>query len=191
MPSDAAGVAAWLGAHFEDEGIEYAIGGAVALGAHGYPRTTADADITVFHDELEVDTLFDSLERAGCLFAREDARAELDRIALFRVRCGRIGVDLFIAFHQHHREAMRRRVRLPAPGGAQRWFLSAEDLVIYKLVLFRHKDRADLQGLFAVVGDSLDVGYIRAWIGKLVSDGDSRLAELDALVERFGSRTSR
>ncbi len=46
--ADPAVAAAWLADRFEEDGIDYAIGGALALGAHGIPRMTGDADFAVY-----------------------------------------------------------------------------------------------------------------------------------------------
>jgi hypothetical protein len=183
--ADAPAVAVWVVDRLDEEGIAYAIGGALALGAHGAPRMTKDVDLSVFVPEPELDRLFDALDRAGCRFQREQARREVAEVALFRVRCGRVDVDLFVAFHPHHHEALRRRVGLPAPDGRARWFLSAEDLVIHKLALNRPKDRLDLEALFAVRGGRLDLAYIRRWVAALTEAGDPRRDELERLVARF------
>jgi hypothetical protein len=183
--TDAASVAVWLVDRLTEDGIEYAIGGALALGAHGAPRMTRDVDLSVFVPEPEIDRLFAALERAGCLFRRDDARRDVERLALFRVRLGRVDVDLFVAFHPHHHEALGRRASLPGPDGRRRWFLSAEDLVIHKLALFRGKDRLDLEALFAVKGPRLDLAYVRRWIGALTEAGDPRREELERLAQKF------
>lgn len=182
---DPAAVAAWVSDRFEEDGILYAIGGALALGAHGIPRMTDDVDFAVFVPVGDLDRLFDSLERAGCRFDRAGARADVSRVHLFRGRCGHVGVDFFVSFHPHHHEALARRVALPGPDGRDRWFLSAEDLAIHKLALFRSKDLADLERLFAARGAELDLGYIRRWLHAICRAGDVRLAALEDLVTRF------
>jgi hypothetical protein len=174
--------------HLASEGIDYAIGGAIALGAHGVPRTTADADLTVFVASTDLDRLFDVLERSGCLFERARTLADVRRAAFFSVRCGAIGVDLFLAFHPHHHAAYQRRVRIASADGVERWFLSAEDLAVLKLALFRLKDRADLEQLFAAAGPRLDLAYVRNWVNAIVPVGEPRRAELDSLASRFVGR---
>ena len=186
--TDAPSVAVWLADRLEDDGIAYAIGGALALGAHGAPRMTRDVDLATYVPEAEVERLFDALERAGCIFRRDDARRDVERLALFRVRLGRTDVDVFVAFHPHHHEALARRVRLPGPDGRARWFLSAEDLAVHKLALFRAKDRMDLEALFAVKGPALDLAYVRRWLEALTEPGDVRRDELERLAARFGGR---
>ena len=170
--TDPTSVGAWLADRLEENGLAYAIGGAVALSAHGFPRNTAVVGISVFVPESEIDRLFDALERAGCLFDREGARAQVRKIALFTVRCGRVAADLFVSFHPHHHDALARRVKLNCPDGQGRWFLSAEDLAIHKL---------------AVRGRTMDRPYVRRWLEAIAPAEDTRRALLDDLVRRFAS----
>jgi hypothetical protein len=185
--TDPVTVALRLADGLEEDGIAYAIGGALALGAHGAPRMTRDVDLSVFAPEAEIDRLLDALERAGCLFQRAHALQDLARIALFRVRCGRVDVDVFVAFHPHHHEALARRVAVTGSDGKSRWFLAAEDLAIHKLALYRTKDRLDLEALFAVKGPGLDLAYVRRWVHAMTAEADPRRDELERLVERFAA----
>ena len=52
---------------FDEDRIEYAIGGALALGAHGAARATSDVDISALLGSDELDRVLQSLERAGAL----------------------------------------------------------------------------------------------------------------------------
>lgn len=185
--TDPTSVGAWLADRLEEDGFAYALGGAVALAAHGFPRNTADVDISVFVPEGQLAGLFDSLDRAGCRFDREHARSAVERISLFTVRCGRVAADLFVSFHPHHHEALARRVSLRCPDGNGRWFLSAEDMVIHKLVMSRQKDLMDLELLFTARGSTMDVGYVRRWIDAITPPGDQRRATLDDLQRRFAA----
>ena len=67
-------VAARLADRFDEDGLPYAFGGALALGAWGVPRTTTDVDIPVFVAEPELDRLLDSIERSGAMVDRSAAR---------------------------------------------------------------------------------------------------------------------
>lgn len=183
---NAANVAFWVADRLEEHGLAYAIGGALALAAHGVPRMTNDADLSVYLDGQPLHVLFASLERSGCIFDRVAAERDVERASLFTVRCGLILVDLFLAFHPLHDDARARRRAIAGPDGRPRWFLSPEDLAVHKLALFRGKDRVDLERLFAAQGTALDVAYIRHWIDKIVPDlADPRRAALDDLVGRF------
>jgi hypothetical protein len=171
----------------DEHGIDYAIGGALALAAHGMPRMTTDVDIGVFVDRSRLGELYDALERAGCLFDRARADRDVARMSFFSARRGRAPVDIFVSFHPHHDDARARRVRLPGPDGTPRWFLSAEDLMVHKLAMLRARDLADVERLFAVLGPALDLAYVRRWVEAIAPDpSDRRRAALDDLERRFG-----
>jgi hypothetical protein len=182
---DAATCAEWLAEKLETEGVDYAIGGALGLAPYGVSRMTVDVDVSVYLADRNIERLFDVLERAGCLFARERATAQIERANLFRVRCGKVNVDLFVAFHSHDYETLGRRLRLAAPSGRPLWFLSAEDQIVHKLALNRKKDAYDLELLFAAQGAKLDLGYIRRWIERITEPGDARREALEELAQRF------
>jgi hypothetical protein len=186
--TDAVAVACWLGSALEADGIPCAITGALALAVYGVPRMTKDADLAVFVEPAQRERLLDTLERAGCLFPRAWAAAEMARIGWFYLRCGKVEVDIFVAQHPFQREAMTRRVRIEVPGYGPRWFHSAEDLAINKLALSRHKDLADLEALFAVQGSALDTEYIRRWLEAITPEADPRRAVLEDLERRFARR---
>jgi len=167
----------------DEDGLPYAIGGALALTAWALPRDTNDVDISVFASDAELPRLFDALERAGVMIDRDDATRSVSRIGMFTARRGRTLVDVFVSQHPHFLEVQRRRVQLEYPGGPALWFVAADDLCVMKLLYARTKDIADLERLFAL--PDLDVDYIRHWLGKMVPAGDRRFALLDDLVERF------
>ena len=178
-------VALRIANRLEDDGIAYAIGGALALGAHGAPRATKDVDITIFLPEVELPRAFDALERAGLMFDRQEATRDVARIGLFKAHAGRMVVDVFLSEHPQY-EAMRtRRVSLEIDG-KRLWFLSAEDLCIHKLIYGRPKDLIDLERLIAV-RPSIDLAYVRSWLSRMIPPGDRRFDALDDLERRFRS----
>ena len=56
-----------------------------------------------------------------------------------------------------------------------------------KLIYGRAKDVADLQRLFALRANDLDVAYVTNWLTKIVPPGDRRLTLLADLRRRFPS----
>jgi hypothetical protein len=174
-----------LGDLLEDDGLAYAVGGALALGVWGAPRLTKDVDISVFASAAELDRVCDALERAGMIFDRVQAQKDVARIGLFKGRLGGITIDVFISTHPHFSEMHRRRQRVDAPDGTHLYFISAEDLCVMRLVYGRDKDRVDLERLFAV--RLLDTAYIRSWIAPMLVARD-RAAWVDDLEQRFPRR---
>ena len=78
MPNGAVEVATAIAAVFDRLGLTYAMGGALALGAHGVPRMTFDVDINVglASDAFLSDELADTLSRdCGLAFEHPIARS--------------------------------------------------------------------------------------------------------------------
>lgn len=175
-----------IAARLDEDQLEYAIGGALALTAWAIPRDTHDVDISVFAPETELSRVIDVLERAGVMLDRADAAKSVNRIGMFTGRAGRTLVDVFMSMHPHFVEMRRRRRQLNYPSGPPLWFLSAEDLCVMKLLYGRTKDVADLERMFSVL--TLDLSYVRSWLSKMVPEGDRRLALLDDLEGRFAAR---
>ena len=165
--------------------MPYALGGALALGAWGVPRTTSDVDLSVFVSESELDVLLDSVERAGAMVERTEAHRSVARTGFFIAFFARTRIDLFIAHHPWHAEMQHRRVALPTPDGKPRWFLSLEDTALAKLLYARPKDVQDLERLFAVQAGRIDLAYLHQWLPRMVPAGDSRLQLLEALTRRL------
>jgi len=180
-------VAARLADRLDEDGLPYALGGALALGAWGVPRTTSDVDASVFVSERELDRLLDSVERAGAVVERAEAHRSVARTGFFVAFFGRTRIDLFIAHHPWHAEMQRRRVSLPTPDGQPRWFLSPEDTALAKLLYARPKDVLDLDRLFAVQAGCIDLAYLREWLPRMVPAGDARLGLLEDLARRLAT----
>ena len=178
-------IAAHIADRFDEDGLPYAFGGSLALGAWGVPRTTSDVDVALFVPESDLERAFDSVERAGAMVDRREAARMVTRTGMFFAAIARTRLDVFIAHHPVHADMERRRVALETLDGKRRWFLSAEDVVLTKLIYGREKDVADLQRLFAVRGRTLDVPYVSEWLGKIVPPGDRRLSLLADLRRRF------
>ena len=178
-----AAVAQRIGDRLEEAGIEYAIGGALALGVWGAPRATKDVDLSIFASIENFAMVSDALERAGMMIDREHAPRDIERIGMCTGRLAGVVVDMFMSAHPHMFEMHRRRQRIDSADGTHLYFITAEDLCIMKLVYGRAKDVGDLERLFAV--RQLDVTYIRAWLAKMPV-GPDRGEILDDLVRRFG-----
>ena len=181
------GLVARLADRFDEDGLAYALGGALALGAWGVPRTTLDVDVSVFVSEKELDRLLDSVERAGAMVERAEAHRSVARTGFFVAFFALTRIGVFIAHHPWHAEMQRRRVSLPTPDGRRRWFLSPEDTALAKLLYSRPKDVHDLERLFAVQAGRIDLVHLRQWLPRMVPAGDARLGLLEDLARRLAA----
>lgn len=176
-------MASRLADRLDEDGMPYAFGGALALGAWGVPRMTSDIDVSVFAAEALLARVLDAIERAGAMVDRDQAARSVGRAGFFVAFAGPTRIDVFIAHHPWHEDMQRRRVLLATPGGP-RWFLSAEDTALAKLLYARAKDVEDLERLFAVQAGHLDLSYLRQWLPRLVPASDPRLDLLESLLAR-------
>jgi len=176
--------AGWLAERLEEDGLPYALGGALALAAWSGPRQTTDVDIAVFVGEDQLPRVIDAVERAGAAVNRRDAERSVASTGMFLAQLGSTRIDVFLATHPMHEQMGARRRQIDVDG-VSLWFLSPEDLAILKLIYARAKDVVDLERLFSARPD-LDVPYIRSWLERIVPPGDRRLTLLADLARRFG-----
>ncbi|MBI3271831.1 MAG: hypothetical protein HYZ53_22760 [Planctomycetes bacterium] len=174
-------VARELADRLEAQGVEYAIGGAMALGQWGVPRGTLDVDLNLWTDPTRPSETAQLIGRLGCDFDGSALlRSFLDKGWGYAFRRG-VHVDFYMPTRDLHASVLARRRRRPLLG-RDAWFIAAEDLAVFKLILFRTKDRADLEALAVVQGPSLDAAYVRSWIARLTSPADLRVKAWDEMV---------
>jgi hypothetical protein len=177
-------VAEHLADRLDEEELPYAFGGAIALGVWGVPRTTQDVDVAIFATDGELDKVLTGFERAGAIVDRGAATRSVTSAGFFVADLGGTRVDAFMAHHPWHVDMQTRRVSLVAPSGRPRWFLSAEDIAVAKLIYNRSKDVADLERLWDVQGAQLDTAYIQRWLQAIVPAEDRRHQVLAELLSR-------
>lgn len=143
----------------EEAGLRYVVMGGLALNAWAVPRATFDIDLGILDDARPIDPLLARLEAAGVRVPAERRQGTVQRFGAFRTIEARfeaagareIPVDLFLMSSPFEQSAFARRVRIEALDRSL-WVLSAADLLLYKLVAWRRKDRMDVQNLLAVQG---------------------------------------
>jgi hypothetical protein len=168
-------------------GRPHMIIGGIAVIARGVPRQTDDVDATVAAEGLDLDQLVDALRQHGIEgriadlvpFARER------QVLLLRHVASGVPIELTLAWIPFELEAMSRaeRVRI---GDANPPVALADDLVVYKAIAWRDRDRADIERLLVLHGPRLDLGRIRSLVAQLSEaiDEPERLRELDDLVRK-------
>ncbi len=153
----------------EGADIDYAVGGALALGIWAEPRGTRDIDVAVYGDSSSLEGLFQLFERIGGVVERDMCRWQLDKSGYFAVEVETIRVDVFLPDLPLYDWARPRRVRVQL-GNALVWFWSPEDLILFKMLFFRTKDKADIESILQVQQEKLDLDYIRRGLKEILSD---------------------
>ena len=173
---DAAQAAAEIGARLADRGIDYAVGGALALGCWtARPRSTIDADVNLFIPPDDTDRCLDLLRDVGCQFDWAAATGTLRSHGFCRVDYRGRQVDFFLPITEFHEEARRRRAAIDFDGFPL-YVLDAESICVFKLMFFRLQDLADIEALLRAQGDRLDRPWIEHQIEQLFGARDPRLA---------------
>lgn len=169
--------------------VPHAIGGAIAYGFWGNPRGTGDLDVNIFLEVDGAEPALIALERMGLALDRARVVASARERGDARVFYDDIPVDLFFLSIPLHESARERTVEVVLLGQAMP-ILSAEDLVVFKLLFFRGKDVVDIERILALQRGRLDRSYIRRWLVDCVGEDDVRVKRLDEMLAAIPEETN-
>ena len=171
--------------------LEHALMGGYAVVTWGVPRATYDVDVLVESSPERLDRCFDACAQRGFEVDEIYRKGWRDRVRdmpLVKVRLFRDGravtSDLFLVTTPFQEAAFARRRDVQVPSlGRHVPVVSPADLVLFKLLAARPKDRADVQNVLTVQGVP-DPDYLRTWARRLgVEEALDR-----AIVEAQGPR---
>lgn len=151
--------------------IPYMVSGSIAANYYTIPRMTRDIDIVIElkHDDIDK---FISLFEDDFYVNREMVTNEVSRMGIFNLIHNRyvIKIDFIIKKSSAYQQAAFLRRNQVLIEGNLMWFISAEDLVISKLIWAKdsHSEMQlkDVRNLIKTV-DKLDLKYINNWIREL------------------------
>ncbi|MBC8042393.1 MAG: nucleotidyl transferase AbiEii/AbiGii toxin family protein [Rhizobacter sp.] len=140
--------------------LRYAVIGGVALMAYFEQRTTSDIDLTIGIE-------FGNLEKIYDAFTTEFAPIKDDALNFFnayfvlplRHRKNDLTIDISAGVSGFERTVIKRRKKKKF-GNATIYIASLEDLLIYKLIADREKDKIDLENLASQTRYRLDKTYL-------------------------------
>ncbi|MFQ6035766.1 MAG: hypothetical protein ACE5NM_07970 [Sedimentisphaerales bacterium] len=151
--------------------IPYMVSGSIAANYYTIPRMTRDIDIVI---ELKQDGIdkFISLFEDDFYVNREMVANEVSRTGIFNLIHNRyvIKIDFIIKKSSAYQQVAFSRRKEILIGGSPIWFISAEDLVISKLIWAKdsHSEMQlkDVRNLIKTV-DNLDLKYIENWVREM------------------------
>jgi hypothetical protein len=73
---------------------------------------------------------------------------------------------------------------MPFGEGESIHVLAAEDLLVFKTLFDRDKDRRDIEELVYAMADDLDATYVRGWLQRIVGEQDPRYRRLCEVLDR-------
>ena len=169
-------------------GVDYAVGGALAIGLWSEPRSTLDVDLTLFLDPKTPEQCVNLLESIGCGIEKEKATALLRDFGYCKVTWRDCTVDIFLPITPFLLTAKHRRSSLLFRGREVR-FWNAEVMAVLKMMFFRDKDFVDLKKVIRAQGTNLDRVWVRQKLAELFGDFDPRLSTWDELCADVDSNS--
>ncbi len=165
--------------------------GGIAVIARGVPRHTDDVDGTVAASNVDLDELVATL-------ARFDIRPRIDDVTTFARQYQVLllehepsgtEIELSLAWLPFEHEAIARAetIRL---GGTLARIATAEDLVIYKAVAWRERDKGDIEQLIELHAPDIDFERVENVLSEFAEalEDPERLEAFRGLKERVLAR---
>ena len=178
-------VASRLADALERDGLPYAIGGALAHGYWGVPRGTLDVDVNIFVTSDDVEAVLGALVSIGCEVDAEESRKRAAKRGDLEAWLGEVRIDVFLSSIPAH-ELARKRIAWVTLGDRERTpILSAEDVVFFKLLFWRSKDKADIESILASRLGSFDIEYVKRGLSDALPEDDLRFAWLDDVFSQI------
>ncbi|MCX6552748.1 MAG: nucleotidyltransferase [Acidobacteria bacterium] len=148
--------------------VPWYVFGAQAVLIWGRPRLTTDVDVTVRLGDIDASALVSALQECGFglrILATPEFVQQTRVLPLVHSASG-LAVDVVLAGPGLEDEFLARAVvvdidGMPIP------VISAEDLIVTKILAGRSKDIDDIRGVLAERGDRVDVGQVRRTLGIL------------------------
>jgi hypothetical protein len=159
----------------EKAGIDYMIGGAVAVWPWGEPRSTQDIDIVIHLGIEQINALSKELEKVDIFLPPDiilenlhETRVDLPINAIHGASGYKAEMFLLREDDELRKAAFRRRVKVDFGAEIGEVYIhSPEDLIIYKMLYYslsqQTKHIRDIGSILKTMGEQLDYDYIQKW----------------------------
>ncbi len=147
-----------------EQGLRWYLFGAQAVLLHGRARMTEDIDVTVFPPPEGASALLVCLDQAGFTPRFPLTEDFIHSTWVLPVQYEGVPIDVVLAASGLE-ELFYSRVDRVDIGGRSIPVLSAEDLVVTKILAGRPKDQEDALGV--IMAGTLDLSHVRSLLGEL------------------------
>lgn len=161
--------------------------GGIAVIARGVPRLTVDVDATVWGAAVSLEGLFSALEAQRIVPRIPDAEefARRRQVLLLEHRPTGTPLEVSLGWLPFEREALDRASAVDF-GGQTIVVPQVEDLLVYKAVAWRDRDKEDVERLLLLHGDEIDLRRVRDLVHQFAEalEEPERVEEFEALVRK-------
>ncbi len=161
--------------------------GGIAVIARGVPRSTVDVDATIWGSAVSLEELFAALETEAIVPRIPDARefAQRRQVLLLEHRPTGTPLEITLGWLPFEREALARATVVDF-GGSNLPIPLPEDLVVYKAVAWRDRDKEDVERLLLLHGAEIDLERVRQLVAQFAEalGEPERIDEFDVVVQR-------
>lgn len=166
-------------------GLPHMLIGGLAVIARGVPRDTRDVDATIWAPNLDLADLVRALAAEQIVGRIPDLEqfARQAQVLLLVHEPTKTPMEVSLAWLPFERDAMERAERLDL-GGVELPVAVAEDLVIYKAVAGRERDRDDLARLLRLHASEIDLDRVRGVVAQFAEalEDPQRLDDLNRII---------
>jgi len=176
-----------LTAALNEAGARYMIIAGIAVILRGIARVTNDVDATVWGADVDLERLVETLRQHGVTTRIPEALdfARRHQVLLLRHEVSSTPMELSLAWLPFEDHALQRAERITVHG-INIPVACAEDLLIYKVIAWRDRDRSDAERLIVQRGHEINLDRVRAVLREFAEalEDPERLAEFERLVDR-------
>jgi hypothetical protein len=184
LPGDSVRAVESLTEAFDARSIRYALIGGLAFVLRGRPRFTQDVDFLLEVPQIVLPGLLDDLLERGFTLDPAVVIKEFVREHISSFPFGRVRIDWLKPVLPLYTRALADASPLEWTDGHAVRVVTAEGLILTKMVAFRAQDQMDIETLLTANRDEIDIRLIREeWSPFAASEAD-RTAWLEAVIAR-------
>jgi predicted nucleotidyltransferase len=174
-------------------GARHMLIGGVAVVARGVRRLTDDVDAVIWAEGLDVERLLDHLAKEHVVPRIGDAIsfAHRNQVLLLRHETSGIDIDLSLGWLPFERQALSRASKIRV-GRLNVAVARPDDLIVYKAIAARDRDRADIERLLQIHRRAIDLERVRRIVGELAAalEDPELVVDFERIVRNVSARAA-